>query len=184
MRTLLRVGMTEYEALGPEDPLPSGTPLRFDTEAAARSFLARVRFDHGSLLPLRRLAWQPGQFPESGDSGIEGFLVNCLMRERIRILEYSPVKVVAPEYLPEEEEAAEEPVESTSEPEETSWIEIELIDMEDGPVPGERYIVTLPDGTEKEGTIGSTGIVKVSCDSPGTCKLTFPDLDEEAWESA
>lgn len=69
------------------------------------------------------------------------------------------------------------------EAEERSWIEIELVDEDDQPVTGERYRITLADGiTVAQGTTGSDGVARVSGIDPGTCKITFPDLDKDAWE--
>ena len=66
-----------------------------------------------------------------------------------------------------------------------SWIEIELVDEEDNPVPGQAYRVTLPDGTTvAEGTLDENGRARVDGIDPGTCQITFPDLDQEAWERA
>ncbi|MBM3791398.1 MAG: carboxypeptidase regulatory-like domain-containing protein [Acidobacteria bacterium] len=64
-----------------------------------------------------------------------------------------------------------------------SWIEIELVDEEGNPVPGERYEVTLPDGsTVASGTLDERGFAHIGNTDPGTCKITFPDLDKDAWE--
>ncbi len=69
--------------------------------------------------------------------------------------------------------------------EEKSWIEIELVDEEDEPVPGEKYKITLPDGeTIAEGTLDNNGFARVEGIDKGTCKITFPELDKEAWEKA
>ncbi len=63
-----------------------------------------------------------------------------------------------------------------------SWIEIELFDEQGNPVAGERYRVTLPDGTTiAEGSLDENGFARVSNIDPGNCKVTFPNLDREAW---
>lgn len=68
--------------------------------------------------------------------------------------------------------------------EEKSWIEIELVDEEDNPVPGERYQVTLPDGSVAEGSLDEKGFVHIGGIDPGTCQVTFPNLDKDAWDWA
>ena len=66
-----------------------------------------------------------------------------------------------------------------------SWIEIELVDEENQPVPGEKYRITLPDGESvAEGTLDEKGFARVDGIDSGTCKITFPELDKEAWEKA
>ncbi|MBC7927679.1 MAG: type VI secretion system tip protein VgrG [Bryobacteraceae bacterium] len=67
--------------------------------------------------------------------------------------------------------------------EKKSWIEIKLLDEEGNPVPGEAYKITLPDGsTVADGTLDDKGFARVDNIDPGNCKVTFPNLDEEAWE--
>jgi type VI secretion system secreted protein VgrG len=65
-----------------------------------------------------------------------------------------------------------------------SWIEIELVGEDKKPIPGERYRVTLPDQTVDEGTLDDKGHARIEGFEKGDCKITFPDLDEEAWEDA
>ncbi len=64
-----------------------------------------------------------------------------------------------------------------------SWIEIELKNKKDRPVPGEPYRITLPDGqTVAEGTLDEKGFARVEGIDPGTCKVTFPNLEKQAWK--
>ena len=63
-----------------------------------------------------------------------------------------------------------------------SWIALKLVDEEGNGVPGQRYRVTLTDGTTiAEGTTDETGFAKVPNIDPGSCKITFPTLDRDAW---
>jgi len=64
-----------------------------------------------------------------------------------------------------------------------TWIEIELVDEEGKPVPGEAYEVTLPDGTQvARGSLDHKGFKRIEGIDPGNCKITFPRLDKDAWE--
>ncbi|MCA9710231.1 MAG: hypothetical protein KDK70_30605 [Myxococcales bacterium] len=66
----------------------------------------------------------------------------------------------------------------------SSWIEIELIGEDDAPVVGEPYRVTLSDQSVIEGRIGKTGVVRIEGIDPGRCTVSFPALDQEAWDPA
>ena len=67
--------------------------------------------------------------------------------------------------------------------EKKDWIEIILVDMDGKPVPGVRYKITPPGGMPpQEGRLnehGQAGYYKIEA---GNCKITFPDLDKDAWE--
>jgi type VI secretion system secreted protein VgrG len=63
-----------------------------------------------------------------------------------------------------------------------SWIEIELLGEDDSPIPGETYRITLPDGSVVEGTLDDKGLARVDGIDPGTCQITFPNLDQDAWQ--
>ncbi len=66
-----------------------------------------------------------------------------------------------------------------------SWIEIEMVDEESQPVSGMRYKIVLPDGESvAEGTLDDKGRARVDGFEPGTCKITFPELDKDAWKPA
>ena len=61
------------------------------------------------------------------------------------------------------------------------WIEIALIDEKGSPVVGQHYKIRLPSGQELTGALDSRGSARVEGIDPGTCKVSFPDLDRRAW---
>jgi hypothetical protein len=67
---------------------------------------------------------------------------------------------------------------------ETSWIEIELVDEDDNPVPGEKYEIELPDGSVASGTLDGEGFARVEGFEPGQCKISFPEYDKNDWDKA
>ena len=92
---------------------------------------------------------------------------------------------VEPEPQPEPEVVKVKKTVPEEKPKKKSWIEITLVDMEGKPVPGVRYRITPPVGDEpQEGTLNEFGQAGYYQIEPGTCKITFPDLDAEAWESS
>lgn len=69
-------------------------------------------------------------------------------------------------------------------PTKTSWIEIQLVDEANQPVPGERVRLLLPDGSEYSTTLDENGLARVEGIDPGNCQITFPNLDREACQRA
>ena len=67
-------------------------------------------------------------------------------------------------------------------PDVLSWIEVHLLDMEGNPVGGKQYAITTPDGNVSQGTLDSSGKVRLDGIKPGACDICFPDLDKDAWE--
>jgi hypothetical protein len=61
------------------------------------------------------------------------------------------------------------------------WIEIVLYDVKGHPVPGHAYRIQLPDGSVVTGNLDSRGSARVNGIDPGTCKVTFPELDKTSW---
>jgi hypothetical protein len=66
--------------------------------------------------------------------------------------------------------------------EKKAWIEIILVDNEGKPMPGVRYRITPPGGAPVEGRLNEFGQAGLYQIEPGNCKITFPDLDKEAWD--
>ena len=71
-------------------------------------------------------------------------------------------------------------------PDKKSWIELQMVYESNGlPVAGLPYEVTLPDGkTVASGSTDDQGNARVECIDPGSCQISFPSLDKEAWADA
>jgi len=74
------------------------------------------------------------------------------------------------------------PQAGTTEGETFSWIELELKDDDDQPVPFARYLVIPPDDRPREGFLDQHGFARVNGIPPGSCKIRFPDFDGRSWE--
>lgn len=62
------------------------------------------------------------------------------------------------------------------------WIEIELVGEDDQPIANEAYEVTLPDQQVVKGNLDAAGWARIdNIASAGTCRVSFPRLDEAAW---
>jgi len=66
----------------------------------------------------------------------------------------------------------------------THWIEILLVDDQDQPVPGESISVQCPDGSVANCSTDDQGLARVDYLDPGSCKITFINLDKDAVEAA
>jgi hypothetical protein len=64
------------------------------------------------------------------------------------------------------------------------WLEVVMIGADNKPLAGERYVITDPSGREHTGTLDARGTIRLDGIPAATCKVTFPDLDREAWEPA
>jgi hypothetical protein len=94
-------------------------------------------------------------------------------QRQIQSGKYGSIQIQSHQPPQTREEKAEKP----------SWIEIELVDKKGKPVAGEAYSVKLPDGTTvADGTLDDKGFARVEGIEPGTCKITFPRLEKQAWK--
>ena len=62
-----------------------------------------------------------------------------------------------------------------------TFIVVELIGEDDKPIPGEAYEIRLPGGKIVSGTLDDRGSVRLDGIPAGTCMVSFPKLDKEAW---
>lgn len=83
----------------------------------------------------------------------------------------------------QKKETHKDPKEDEVVPPEKKWIELEMVDETGRPIAGEKYEVELPDGKIATGTTGANGVARVNGVKPGSCKIRFPNLDQDAWEA-
>jgi len=163
--------------------------LEFQSLAQARAFLKQHVREAQHLMQLRQIVAQETSRHSSRLSNEEliDIAARLLLQGRWQAsvqgrLSGSPAlakEAEEPERIPPTRRNRPKVVE-----EELTWIEIELIDEADQPVPGIEYRLRLVDGTIRFGKLNQDGYARVDGIEPGTCEVTFPDLDEEAWEWA
>ena len=96
---------------------------------------------------------------------------------RILLMRPRPGAVQAPR------EAAPPPPPSRAPIAKQSWIELQ-IEFEDGtPFPG-NVVVEVPGGVRSEGPPDDKGNIRLDRINPGSSKVSFPDLDASAWDTA
>ena len=67
-------------------------------------------------------------------------------------------------------------------PDKKHWVEIALTDQEGHPVAGAAYQITVPGGTVVEGSTDGKGRGRVDGIDSGSCRITFPQIDKDAWK--
>lgn len=116
--------------------------------------------------------------PERGryEQRLKQRLAEAFTHGELVALEVERPVLVAPQW---DEPVPQKPTEAPV-PEPT-WLAIELKDAEGRPVPHARYVVTLPDGSTREGTLNKNGHARVDGVNPGQCQVSFPELEEQSW---
>ena len=121
----------------------------------------------------------PPPLPEPTEAERERLVARMLHRLDTRA---ALVREPMPEYRQEHVVEEIEPSEFSSE--ELEWIEIQLVDEDDQPVPNVAYEIELTDKRVRRGVTNMNGVVRYDRIPGGTCKFTFTKLDEGTWGSA
>ncbi|MDR0780525.1 MAG: type VI secretion system tip protein VgrG [Pseudomonadales bacterium] len=69
-------------------------------------------------------------------------------------------------------------------PEKKHYIEIELKDEQGKPVASQRAQIKLPNGMVLFRRSDKNGLIRVKGIDPGSCEISFPDLDDNDWKEA
>jgi hypothetical protein len=62
-----------------------------------------------------------------------------------------------------------------------TFVEFQLIGEDDKAIPGEAYAIKLPGGKVVTGELDRDGLVRLEGIPAGTCRISFPKLDKDAW---
>lgn len=65
----------------------------------------------------------------------------------------------------------------------STWVAIKLVDDDNKPIPGAKYVIIFPDGTRKEDVLDGDGYAYFSGIPEGDCTVGFPEFDP-FWELA
>lgn len=193
MRKVLRSGIQKIEILRWHESDTTDTFMEFRDTFSALNFLRKFMRDPLNMMTLRNTFAEVLSY-----TSISRLADHEILQQLAWHIVRGSVKVVAREYeVPRvvllgrpaqaaaeaaDMEVLEAPVPQAAAAEETtSWVEIELVDEDGNPVAGENYLLELPDGSVKEGVLDSNGQVRVDGIDPGTCKISFPNMDANEW---
>jgi len=65
-----------------------------------------------------------------------------------------------------------------------TWIEVKLVTDDGAGVPDQEYLITASDGRQIRGKTDANGVGRAEGIAPGSCQVSFPDLDKDAWEAS
>ncbi|MBX9601321.1 MAG: type VI secretion system tip protein VgrG [Bryobacteraceae bacterium] len=148
----------------PGSLVPATAPVdAVDADNAVTGQVSQVR-SHPRFQPSRQIQFLAGQISLGSQAPVE--------HSQVPPAPPALLQVDAPAHDPREEENREK----------KSWVEIKLVDEEGNPVPGEMYAITLGDETIASGTLDEKGFARVDHIDPGQVRITFPNLDKDAWE--
>ncbi len=184
MKRTVRIHTEIYDLIRPRD-VGRAPALELRGPMAMEAFLRRCAADETNLVALRGLLSELDNSMLLGPLGAEVVVEKLLwLMERGRFVVVTrPCE--GPGSLPQDYEDEPEQRPQESEVAETkTWVEIQMVGADDRPISGERYEVVLPGGERKTGTTDAAGKARFSGIDPGSCTVSFPDLDEDAWNAA
>ena len=131
----------------------------------------------------RRAAWyrRPTEAADDADKADPGEMAQ-IKAEQVERQKGKYGSVKFPPYKPGAGAAVDPDAPPTEKPK--HWIEIVLKDEDGHPIPGELYRIVFPDGTADERTLDEKGYARYDGIDPGTCKVTFPNLDKKIWHKS
>jgi len=177
----------EYELFTADSTLPASHFLEYDhVEGSFASSILRRFLDHAAyevtVADICRTLWL--SHTDAGEGRVSEEIARAVNTGKLYLLRRRPAgssnKAAAEAPPPSKKDATKAPASEKAK----TWIEIRLIDQNDQPVGDVRYRLKITDGSIRTGTLGSDGVLRVPGIDPGTCELSFPDLDASEWRPA
>jgi hypothetical protein len=160
-----------YRIVATDDAAAAGAPSSNGTDsfrsvplAEARPIVARLAAR--ATTPQDRALWNQVAASLSDQSG----------DKTLRLLRDAPASGMG---KPDEAPAA--PAASNQRETKRDWIEIEIVYDDGTPYDGNCH-VQLPSGAETDGAPDEDGVVRIDGLLPGSCRVSFPDLDASVWD--
>jgi len=186
LRTVLRRGFQRFEVLEWREASQGDDLREFRDRSSAVDFLRPFLHNPLTMMSLRRFLC--GIAFDADISRLSDYQIIEQVARQLTSGRFRISKLPITEIGPSTAEGLPEPPVQEIRPrkeEEKTWIEIELVDEENQPVAGKKYRITLADGkTIAQGMTDSSGLARIAGIDPGTCEVTFPDLDQDAWTRA
>jgi len=168
----------------------SGSPQGRQASERFTAFQLRDWLDSSDAAVLQEMYEAVGGFRPSGLSALQRRDERERMAERLADAFFSGelVALRMERVLRDPRVKRRTPSEDFSKPpepaKELTYVAIEMVDEDGKPVSGVRYRITLPGGVVREGRLGATGYARLDGVDPGSCKISFPDLDGSSWSKA
>ena len=194
-RTLFR-GVIRYQMAGCHDLRPDGRVMAFDDRSSALRFLRVLIPDPFNMATMRGALADAGyhsNIERMEDQGILDQLALLITSGVILIIE-SPVDALVPplrtiplaakkeaEPAPAPRPVKKPPPAAAKVPKKT-WIEIELVGEDGKGIKNEDYLIVTADGKEYTGKTDRNGSVRLEEIPEGDCTVSFPSMDQDAWE--
>lgn len=165
--------------------------LRTDLQAlrgdeANRGFLRQFKTDPSAMRDLRTiLAASPGigMRPLLSDEDVLAGVARLMASGQLVMARVRPARGGNATQEVQTSASAEEAASNQLRTRKT-WIEIRLVDDSGKPVSAEAYQIELPDGSVVRGRLDSEGSARFNNIDPGTCQVSFPNLDAPEWTVA
>jgi len=191
VRIKLRKELYEYELSSHHEFSFNDSSIYFPNKSSAQSFLYRFMDNPFNITLMRRMLIEGGLNTDISRL-MDHDVIEQLALQLLTGMTTVVAKPVTPIHIPtwDDGQASAEPKEESyyapmaaPSRDEKHWIQIELVGEDGVGIKNEKYMIITEDGNSYSGSTNAKGIARLEDISQGICRLTFTDLDEEAWEN-